>query len=51
MSRDDPSLVVGPDPEDQDVLLIQGMGELHLDIVVSRLKTERGIEVSHAHTA
>eukprot|EP00615_Pteridomonas_danica_P000626 CAMPEP_0114338496 /NCGR_PEP_ID=MMETSP0101-20121206/7077_1 /TAXON_ID=38822 ORGANISM="Pteridomonas danica, Strain PT" /NCGR_SAMPLE_ID=MMETSP0101 /ASSEMBLY_ACC=CAM_ASM_000211 /LENGTH=529 /DNA_ID=CAMNT_0001471101 /DNA_START=66 /DNA_END=1655 /DNA_ORIENTATION=+ len=45
MSRDDPSLLVGPDPENTDEILMQGMGELHLDVACSRLKSEFGLDV------
>jgi elongation factor G len=45
MSRDDPSLVVGVDP-DTEQLLIEGMGELHLDVACSRLVSEFNIDVA-----
>ena len=44
MARDDPSLVVGIDP-DTDQLLVEGMGELHLDVACSRLATEFNVQV------
>eukprot|EP00613_Pedinella_sp_CCMP2098_P075005 CAMPEP_0171913532 /NCGR_PEP_ID=MMETSP0993-20121228/11777_1 /TAXON_ID=483369 /ORGANISM="non described non described, Strain CCMP2098" /LENGTH=639 /DNA_ID=CAMNT_0012547525 /DNA_START=43 /DNA_END=1959 /DNA_ORIENTATION=- len=46
MSRDDPSLVVGPDPEDPNQLMMQGMGELHLEVACSRLGSDFKVPVS-----
>ncbi len=43
LAAEDPSLRVGVDPESGQVLL-SGMGELHLEVVVDRLKTEYGVE-------
>ncbi|RKH56312.1 elongation factor G [Corallococcus llansteffanensis] len=43
LAAEDPSLRVGVDPESGQVLL-SGMGELHLEVVVDRLKTEFGVE-------
>lgn len=42
---EDPTLVMKSD-SDLDQTLISGMGELHLDIIVSRLMSEYGIEVN-----
>ncbi|MCP3137943.1 elongation factor G [Pyxidicoccus xibeiensis] len=43
LAAEDPSLRVGVDPESGQVLL-SGMGELHLEVIVSRLLTEYGVE-------
>ncbi|NVI97834.1 elongation factor G [Myxococcus sp. AM009] len=43
LAAEDPSLRVGVDPESGQVLL-SGMGELHLEVVVDRLRTEHGVE-------
>ncbi|MFP2963970.1 elongation factor G [Myxococcus sp. 1LA] len=43
LAAEDPSLKVGVDPESGQVLL-SGMGELHLEVVVDRLRTEYGVE-------
>ncbi|MCP3164102.1 elongation factor G [Myxococcus qinghaiensis] len=43
LAAEDPSLRVGVDPESGQVLL-SGMGELHLEVVVDRLRTEYGVE-------
>jgi elongation factor G len=43
LAAEDPSLKVGVDPESGQVLL-SGMGELHLEVIVDRLKTEYGVE-------
>ncbi|RJS25104.1 elongation factor G [Corallococcus sp. H22C18031201] len=43
LAMEDPSLRVGVDPESGQVLL-SGMGELHLEVVVDRLRTEHGVE-------
>jgi elongation factor G len=44
MSLEDPSLRVGTDLESGQTL-VEGMGELHLEIVVSRLASEHRVEV------
>ncbi|CDI82640.1 elongation factor G, putative [Eimeria acervulina] len=41
-AREDPSLQVSVHPETKQILLT-GMGELHLDITIDRLKREQGI--------
>jgi elongation factor G len=43
LAAEDPSLRLGVDPESGQVLL-SGMGELHLEVVVDRLRTEFGVE-------
>ena len=43
LCSEDPTLVAGFDAETQEELL-SGMGELHLEIAVDRLKTEYGVE-------
>ncbi len=43
LAAEDPSLHVGVDAESGQVLL-SGMGELHLEVIVDRLKTEYGVE-------
>ncbi len=43
LAAEDPSLRVSVDPETGQQLL-SGMGELHLEIVVDRLRTEYGVE-------
>jgi elongation factor G len=45
LAAEDPSLRVEVDPETGQQLL-SGMGELHLEIVVDRLRTEYGVEAS-----
>ena len=45
LMEEDPTLIMKSDSE-LDQTLISGMGELHLDIIVSRLMTEYGIEVN-----
>jgi elongation factor G len=45
MAREDPSLRIGVDP-DTGATLVAGMGELHLMIVVERLKEEYNVEAS-----
>lgn len=42
-SREDPSLRVHEDPESGQIIL-SGMGELHLEIIVDRIKREYGID-------
>lgn len=44
MALEDPSLVQETDEETREIV-ISGMGELHLEIVVDRLRTEFGVEV------
>ncbi len=43
LSEEDPTFVVTSDEETNETLLT-GMGELHLEIIVDRLKTEFGVE-------
>jgi elongation factor G len=45
MMIEDPSLRFSTDQETGQMVL-EGMGELHLEVVVDRLKTERGVEVN-----
>ena len=45
LAREDPSLKFEYNPETGDTI-IRGVGELHLDIVVERLKTEFRVEVN-----
>lgn len=45
LAEEDPTLKLSTDPE-TDQIVIHGMGELHLDIVIDRLKTEFGVEVT-----
>ncbi|PFH33731.1 putative translation elongation and release factors (gtpases) [Besnoitia besnoiti] len=45
LSREDPSLSVGVDRETKQ-LILGGMGELHLEIVLDRLKREFGVEAA-----
>ncbi|MDI6759040.1 MAG: elongation factor G [Candidatus Omnitrophota bacterium] len=42
LSEEDPTFVVASDEETKETLLM-GMGELHLEIIVDRLKTEFGV--------
>ncbi|MDD3664940.1 MAG: elongation factor G, partial [Bacteroidales bacterium] len=44
LTNEDPSLKVRYDEETEETV-ISGMGELHLEIIVDRLKTEFGLEV------
>ena len=44
LSREDPSLVMSSDQETGQVIL-KGMGELHLEVIVDRLKREFKVEV------
>jgi len=44
LSSEDPSLEIGLNPETSQTL-IKGMGELHLEIIVDRLKEEFGVNV------
>jgi elongation factor G len=45
LAQEDPSFKVTSDPESGQTL-ISGMGELHLEIIVDRLKREFGVEAS-----
>ena len=45
LSEEDPTFIVKADPETQETILT-GMGELHLEILVDRLKNEFGVEAS-----
>ncbi|WP_282695683.1 elongation factor G [Streptomyces sp. CC208A] len=45
LAEEDPSLVVRSDPETGQTLL-SGMGELHLEVAVERLRRDRGLEVA-----
>ncbi|MBM4030683.1 MAG: elongation factor G [Planctomycetes bacterium] len=44
LAEEDPTFVVANDPESSDTI-ISGMGELHLDIILDRLRREFGVEV------
>jgi elongation factor G len=45
LAQEDPSFRVHTDPETNQTI-IQGMGELHLEIIVDRLKREYGVEAN-----
>jgi len=45
MMREDPTFRATSNEETGD-LLISGMGELHLEVVINRIKTEHGLEVA-----
>ncbi|MFE5897206.1 elongation factor G [Streptomyces sp. NPDC056488] len=45
LSEEDPSLVVRSDPETGQTLL-SGLGELHLEVAVEKLRRDRGLEVT-----
>ncbi|MFI9615063.1 elongation factor G [Streptomyces sp. NPDC052023] len=45
LAEEDPSLVVRTDPETGQTVL-SGMGELHLEVAVEKLRRERGLEVN-----
>jgi elongation factor G len=44
LSEEDPTFLVSSDPETGDTL-VAGMGELHLDIIIDRMRREFGVEV------
>ncbi|MBR2931950.1 MAG: elongation factor G, partial [Rikenellaceae bacterium] len=45
LAEEDPTFTVKPD-EDSGQTIISGMGELHLDIIVDRLRREFGVEIN-----
>ncbi|MEQ0560175.1 elongation factor G [Amycolatopsis sp. NEAU-NG30] len=45
LAEEDPSLVVRADPETGQTVL-SGLGELHLEVAVEKLRRERGLEVA-----
>ena len=44
LKEEDPTLKVGRDPETNE-LMISGMGQVHLEVIVGRLKEKFGVEV------
>ena len=44
LSEEDPTFLVSTDPE-SDGTIVAGMGELHLDIILDRMRREFGVEV------
>ena len=48
LAEEDPTFTVQTDP-DNGQTVINGMGELHLDIIVDRLKREFGIEINQGN--
>lgn len=46
LSTEDPTFRVGTDPETGQTI-ISGVGELHLEIMLDRMKREFGVEVNH----
>ncbi len=46
LSSEDPTFRVGTDPETGQTI-ISGVGELHLEIMIDRMKREFGVEVNH----
>lgn len=48
LTEEDPSLKVNIDPETNETI-ISGMGELHLEVIVERIKREFGVHVRVGH--
>ncbi len=48
LAEEDPTFTVNSDP-DSGQTIINGMGELHLDIIVDRLRREFGIEINQGN--
>jgi len=48
LTEEDPSLKVSIDPETNETI-ISGMGELHLEVIVERIKREFGVHVRVGH--